>query len=163
MSNQPYNSPEFTIVQKTIAILGGLVAPVLVVCTLTQSGAVPVADTTAQIEARIKPVAMVEVASSSGPHVDKSGEEVAKSSCAACHTTGVLGSPKIGDKSAWKPRIAQGYNTLLKHAIEGIRTMPARGGNPDLSDAEIANAVAYMANEAGANFTAPPSAKPAAK
>jgi cytochrome c5 len=155
--------PHINIVQKTIAILGGVVAPVFVVYTLTQSGAAPVADSAAQIEARIKPVAVVEVSSNSGPHVDKSGEEVVKGVCAACHATGALGAPKIGDKSAWKPRIAEGYDTLIKHALEGIRSMPARGGNPDLSDAEIAGAVAYMADQAGAKFVAPSAAKPAAK
>jgi cytochrome c5 len=72
-----------------------------------------------------------------------------------------MGSPKIGDKSAWEPRIAQGYETLIKHAIEGIRMMPARGGNPDLTDGEVASAVAYMANQAGAKFTTSPVAKPA--
>jgi cytochrome c5 len=75
--------------------------------------------------------------------------------CSACHAAGALGSPKIGDKAAWGPRIAQGYETLIKHAIEGIRSMPARGGNPDLTDNEVANAVAYMANQAGANFKSP--------
>ena len=69
-----------------------------------------------------------------------------------CHAAGLMESPTLGDKGQWAPRIAQGYETLVKHAIEGIRNMPARGGNPDLSDAEIASAVAVMANEAGASF-----------
>ncbi len=116
----------------------------------------------AQIEERIKPVAMVEVGGDSGPHVEKSGEEVVKAACAACHAIGAMGSPKIGDKSAWGPRIAQGYKTLIKHATEGLRAMPARGGNPDLTDGEIASAVAYMANQAGAKFSAPTAAKPTA-
>jgi cytochrome c5 len=68
---------------------------------------------------------------------------------------GALGSPKIGDKASWAPRISQGYETLVKHAIQGIRSMPARGGNPALTDTEVANAVAYMANQSGANFKAP--------
>jgi cytochrome c5 len=67
---------------------------------------------------------------------------------------GALGSPKIGDKSAWGPRIAQGYETLVKHAIAGIRSMPARGGNAELTDGEVAAAVAYMANQSGASFKA---------
>jgi hypothetical protein len=48
-----------------------------------------------------------------------------------------MGSPKLGDKVAWKPRIAQGLATLHEHAIKGIRTMPAKGANPSLSDAEV--------------------------
>jgi len=162
MSDQPHNSAQTNIVQKSIAILGGLVAPIVVVTIFTQSGVTPVIeDSAAKIEERIKPVAMVEVGDNSGPHVEKSGEEVVKAVCAACHAVGVMGSPKIGDKSAWRPRIAQGYETLIKHAIEGIRMMPARGGNPDLTDGEVASAVAYMANQAGAKFTPSPVAKPA--
>ncbi len=162
MSNQPHNPAEFNAVQKTIAILGGLVAPVIVVCILVQSGTAPVTEeSAAKIEERIKPVAVVEVGEDSGPHVEKSGEEVVKTGCAACHAAGAMNSPKIGDKSAWGPRIAQGYKTLVKHAVEGIRTMPARGGNPDLTDGEIASAVVYMANQAGAKFAPPSAAKPA--
>lgn len=163
MSNQPHNSANPSTVQKAVAILGGIVAPIVVVCMLVQSGTTPdVTVSAAKIEERIKPVAVVEVAADSGPHVEKSGEEVVKTSCAACHATGAMNAPKIGDKSAWGPRIAQGYMTLVKHAVEGIRTMPARGGNPDLTDGEIAGAVAYMANQAGANFIAPEPAEPAA-
>jgi cytochrome c5 len=66
-----------------------------------------------------------------------------------------MNAPKIGDKGQWAPRIAQGYDLLINHAINGIRAMPAKGGNPALSDGEIANAVANMANASGANFTAP--------
>jgi cytochrome c5 len=121
---------------------------------------VPAADIAAKAEANVKPVAAVEVAAVAGPHVEKSGEEVVKGVCAMCHAAGLMESPKIGDKAQWQPRIAQGYETLTQHAIAGIRNMPARGGNPDLSDNEIAAAVAVMANGAGADFKAP-EAKPA--
>jgi cytochrome c5 len=102
----------------------------------------------------IKPVATVEVAEAAGAHVEKSGEEIVKGVCIACHGVGALGAPKIGNAGDWGPRIAQGYETLVKHAIEGIRSMPARGGNAELSDHEVADAVAYMANQAGAKFDA---------
>jgi cytochrome c5 len=103
----------------------------------------------------IKPVAEVELAAAdTGPKVEKSGEEVVKAVCSMCHATGLMESPKIGDAGQWAPRIAQGYETLVKHAIEGIRSMPAKGGNPGLSDLEVARAVAYMANESGAKFDA---------
>ena len=69
-----------------------------------------------------------------------------------CHGAGLMNAPKIGDKAQWESRIALGYETLVKHAVEGIRTMPAKGGNPDLTEAEIADAVANMANQSGANF-----------
>lgn len=111
-----------------------------------------VVEATKQADANIQPVAAVEVATEAGPHVEKSGDEVVKGVCAMCHGAGLMESPKLGDAGQWAPRIAQGYETLVKHAIEGIRNMPARGGNPDLTDTEIASAVAVMANGAGANF-----------
>jgi cytochrome c5 len=149
--------------QVVVAILGGILAPTLVIVLIaklfmTVDSAHTPEDpklVATQTEERIKPVAQVAVAAvETGPHVDKSGEEVVKGVCSACHAVGALGSPKIGDKSAWGPRIAQGYETLVKHAIAGIRSMPARGGNADLTDHEVANAVAYMANQSGASFKA---------
>jgi cytochrome c5 len=107
-----------------------------------------------KVVANIKPVATIEVAEASGAHVEKSGEEIVKGVCIACHGVGALGAPKIGNAGDWGPRLAQGYETLVKHAIEGIRSMPARGGNAELSDHEVADAVAYMANQAGAKFDA---------
>ena len=155
--------PPTPISQVLLAILGGIFAPTLVIVLIAKifmsvdSTHVPEDPKIAasKIEERIKPVAQVAVATvEAGPHVDKGGEEVVKAVCSACHAVGALGSPKIGDKSAWGPRIAQGYETLVKHAIAGIRAMPARGGNADLTDGEVANAVAYMANKGGANFKA---------
>lgn len=108
------------------------------------------------MEENIKPVAAVEVASAGNASgAEKSGEEVVKAVCSMCHAAGLMNAPKIGDKGQWQPRIAQGYETLVKHAIEGIRTMPARGGNPSLTDGEVASAVAHMANASGASFKAP--------
>lgn len=72
------------------------------------------------------------------------GGKVYQTVCAMCHGTGLMGSPKFGDAAAWKPRAAQGLPTLHEHAIKGIRTMPAKGGNPALSDAEVSAAVDYM-------------------
>ena len=83
------------------------------------------------------------------------GEAVFNASCTSCHTSGALGAPKVANLGDWAPRIALGYDTLTKHAIEGIRQMPARGGDPDLSDVEIARAIAFMANQSGAKFTPP--------
>ena len=155
--------PPTPVSQVVLAILGGIFAPTLVIVLIaklfmtvesTHAPEDPKVAAT-QVEERIKPVAQVAVAAvETGPHVDKSGEEVVKGVCSACHAVGALGSPKIGDKAAWGPRIAQGYDTLVKHAIAGIRSMPARGGNAELTDGEVANAVAYMANQAGAGFKA---------
>lgn len=170
MSSEHHDFPKTTVPEVVKAILGALIAPTIVILLIAKyllaidaSHDVAATDDAAVL-ARIAPVAQVVVADNSGPHVDKSGEEVYQSVCMACHDAGALGSPKLGDKGAWAPRIAQGYETLIKHAIEGIRSMPARGGNPDLTDGEIANTVAYMANKAGANFTPPAAgAAPAAE
>ncbi len=89
---------------------------------------------------------------------DRSGKEVVKEVCAACHETGANGAPKIGDVEAWSKRASQGLTTLTRHALEGIRQMPAHGGQPDLSDLEIARAITYMVNESGGNWVAPASA-----
>jgi cytochrome c5 len=72
------------------------------------------------------------------------GEKVYTATCLACHGSGVLGAPKAGDKAAWKPRMAKGVNALYDSALNGIRTMPARGGNPALKSAEVKAAVDYM-------------------
>ena len=76
------------------------------------------------------------------------GGKIYQTVCSMCHGTGLAGAPKLGDKGAWKPRIGQGRATLHEHAIKGIRTMPAKGGNPSLSDAEVSAAVDYMVSQA---------------
>ena len=137
-----------------MVIIFGLILAVIVVVSLMlakPAGEEPV-PVVANTEANIKPVATVEVAAPVTEHVAKSGAEVVKGGCAMCHAAGLMNAPKIGDKAQWEPRIAQGYETLVSHAVNGIRTMPAKGGNPDLSEAEIAAAVAEMANLAGAKF-----------
>jgi cytochrome c5 len=116
------------------------------------------------VAARIKPVAEVNFAgvaatptaqASSAPSTRqaaaapaaKSGEQVYQSVCGACHGAGLIGSPKLGDKAAWSKRLAQGNATLYDHAIKGIRTMPAKGGNPALADGEVKAAVDYMVSK----------------
>ena len=78
----------------------------------------------------------------------KSGQEVYQQVCAVCHAGGIAGAPKTGDKAAWKARVAQGVPTLYTHALNGIRMMPAKGGNPSLSDAEVKAAVDYLVAQA---------------
>lgn len=127
------------------------------------SGAVLAADdmSPGAIAERIKPIGQVYTAkdlegiagagaapaatASSGP---RDGETVFKGACFACHDTGAAGAPKRGDKAAWEPRIAQGIDTLKKHAIEGFTgksgMMPPRGTCASCSDEEIENAIHYM-------------------
>lgn len=78
------------------------------------------------------------------PAGPRSGEKVYNTYCVACHGTGVLGAPKKGDADAWQPRIAQGTETLLKHALEGFNSMPAKGTCSDCSDQEIASTIAFL-------------------
>ncbi len=80
------------------------------------------------------------------------GAELFKKTCAMCHQTGVAGAPKLGDKADWGPRIAQGKDTLYKHAIEGFNgakgAMPPKGGNPALSDDDMKTIVDFMVAKA---------------
>lgn len=114
------------------------------------------------VAVRIKPVAEVNVsAAGAGGGAARSGEEVVKAACAACHATGAANAPKTGDKAAWAGRIGAGLDGLVKSAIKGKNAMPARGGVPDLSDFEIARAVVYMANQSGSSFKEPAEPKQA--
>jgi cytochrome c5 len=94
------------------------------------------------------------------PKVLQGGQAVYTAVCAACHATGAAGAPKVGDAGAWSARIGQGYDTLVQHAVNGIRAMPAKGGNPDLDDIEVARAMVYMANQSGAKFKEPEAPAP---
>lgn len=91
-----------------------------------------------------------------------SGKEVFAGVCINCHGAGIAGAPRLGDRKAWAPRIAKGYETLLQHAVMGFNgnagMMPAKGGGSNL-DIEVARAVVYMANQAGANFPEPDTTK----
>ena len=118
---------------------------------------------------RIKPVGQVSFGEiiSITPVIEtvsepKSGDEVYEAVCKACHMLGVAGAPKFGDKAAWTDRIAKGEETLLDHALNGFNTMPARGGNPDLSDEEVKRAVQYMLAAVGVDSAAEEEATPAA-
>jgi cytochrome c5 len=118
------------------------------------------------IARRIKPVGEVVVEAGGGAAKSaRTGQQIVETVCAACHATGVLNAPKVGDAKAWAPHIKEGLEALTQVAIKGKGAMPPRGGNPDLSDLEVTRAVAYMANQSGAKFTepaAPAAAAPAA-
>lgn len=79
-----------------------------------------------------------------GAMVASQGQEVYEKNCAACHAEGVAGAPKVGDMEAWSSLIAKGADMLTESAINGIGTMPPKGGNPSLSDEDIRAAVSYM-------------------
>jgi cytochrome c5 len=157
--------------QLITAIVAGLVVPIICIVLLVQYvtsekllGAGTESQTPKAIAERIRPVADegFTLKDANAPKVLQTGVAIYTSTCAACHATGVAGSPKVGDSAAWAPRIGQGYEALLKNALAGLRAMPAKGGNPDLDDVEIARAVVHMANLSGATFKEPEVKAPAA-
>lgn len=93
--------------------------------------------------------ALAENAPASSP--DDKGKAVYDGSCFACHTSGIAGAPKLGDKAAWEPRLAKGMETLVARAIQGFQgqggIMPPKGGRADLADADVKAAVMYMVDQ----------------
>jgi len=79
------------------------------------------------------------------------GKTIFGNLCHSCHETGAGGAPKLSDKAVWAPRLAEGAETLIKHATEGYTgksgVMPARGGNPALNDAQVKATVEWMIGE----------------
>ena len=104
------------------------------------------------LEARIQKVGAVQIKDAN--RAARSGEEVYKAQCSACHAIGAAGSPKFGDAGAWGARIGKGYDALLTSALKGKGNMGPQGGG-DFEDYEIGRGVAYMANAAGAKFAEP--------
>lgn len=85
----------------------------------------------------------------------RSGEEVYEHTCKACHATKFDKAPQLGDREAWAPLLEEGQAILTAHAWVGVRNMPPRGGNPELSLEAFSRAVAYMAREAGGKWQDP--------
>ena len=72
------------------------------------------------------------------------GEKVYESTCVVCHSSGISGAPKLGDRSAWAERLAKGKESLVNSALKGKGLMPPRGSNPKFNDEDIRAAVEYM-------------------
>jgi cytochrome c5 len=83
------------------------------------------------------------------------GETTYKQVCMACHSSGVAGAPKVGDKAKWAPLIKEGQTILTAHGYVGVRGMPAKGGKPDLSVEHFSQATVYMANQSGGSWKNP--------
>ncbi len=148
------------------ALVAALVAVTVVIFVVAQmvtsglrlnAGKSAMAQDQAAIAARIKPVGEVTVSGApvvnsiipaANAAVKDSGKATFNTTCVACHGAGVAGAPKFGDKAAWAPHIAKGLPTLYAHALHGFSGtkgfMPAKGGNPGLSDADVKAAVRYM-------------------
>lgn len=150
----------------TVVILA-FVVPILIIILLVQyvntvarTGAGGDAMTPEAIVSRIRPVAGFELRDASAPTALRAGDAVFKGQCGACHDTGAAGAPKVGDAANWAPRIKQGLQTLIDHALKGKGAMPPQAGG-EYADGEIARAVVYMANNSGAKFAEPAAPAPA--
>ena len=167
----PHEGPIKTPKQLIVAVLFsfvvpiiGIIALVMYVDTATKPAAGSDAFKPQATLARIAPIGSVQVKDLSAPVVLLTGEQVYAARCTACHAGGLAGAPKFADKAAWAPRLGQGYDVLLTHALKGKGAMAAQGGG-EQSDLEIGRAVVYMANAGGAKFAepkAPEAAPPAA-
>ncbi len=161
---EDHTGPIKTPKQLLLASFFSFVIPIFVIIGLVYyvtSGNKPAAGSVNMEKAiaeRIQKVGSVEIRDANREM--KTGEEAYKAQCVACHAAGAAGAPKFGDTAAWAPRVKTGFEALYTSAIKGKGAMGAQGGG-DLADYEIARAVVYMANGAGAKFTEP--AKPAAE
>jgi cytochrome c5 len=152
----------------TVIVLAFLV-PILVITLLSQYvanirsvGLGSPGMTPDAVAKRLKPAgdlgfADTDSTAAAGP---KSGEDVYKSVCSACHASGAAGAPTFGDQKDWAARIKLGQRALLESALKGKGAMPARGGVVSLSDLEVERAVIFMANKAGATFKEPAAPAP---
>jgi cytochrome c5 len=141
-----------------VPIVGIILVVQLVV---SKPSADPAALKPEAVAARIQPVGSVEIGAPAAPPGARSGEEIVKNVCGACHTAGVANAPKIGDKGAWGKLAKDGLPSMLAAAIKGKGAMPPRGGAGDLTDTELARAIVHMANQSGQNLKEP-AQKPAA-
>jgi cytochrome c5 len=153
-------TPQQLILVIVLAFVVPIIGIVLLVQLVTsQPSAEPNAMTPEAVAKRLQPVGRVEFGGGGGGGAagSRSGEEVVKGVCSTCHQAGVAGAPKIGDRAAWGPHIKEGLQSLVATAIKGKGAMPPKGGNPSLSDDEVARAVVFMANQSGASFKEPAS------
>jgi cytochrome c5 len=150
--------------QLVVVILASFLVPIIGIVMLvhlvtSRPHADPQALTPEAVAARLQPVARLEIGSAAG--ADKpvaggktgaaakaDGKSVYDKVCFACHAQSVAGSPKLGDKAAWAPRIRTGVDVLVQSVIKGKNAMPPKGGNPSLSDAEVRAAVEFMVSQA---------------
>jgi cytochrome c5 len=157
----PHEGPIRTPKQLVIAVVASFVVPIAIIILLinfVSFGARPAAGTAAldeeAVSLRLQRVGSVLWRDASAPVALRSGEEVYKGQCAACHATGAAGAPKTGDAAAWAPRIKTGFDALLTSALKGKGAMTPQSGAA-FSDHEIARAVVYLANQGGAKFDEP--------
>jgi cytochrome c5 len=155
-------TPQQLVVVILLAFLVPIIGIILVVqLVLSRPVADPNALTPEAVNARIQPVARVELGAPSAAPGSRAAADIVKNTCAACHQTGAANAPKLGNAEEWAPRIKTGINAMVQSVIKGKGAMPPKAGDPSLTDNEIHNAVVLMANQAGGKFKEKPAAAPA--
>ena len=172
MSDDQHESPISTPKQLITVVILSFAIPITLIGFLvayvtggTHGNSSETANKPEAVAERIKPVAAINLKDANAPKVFQTGEQVFKGLCISCHgAPGIATAPKLGDVAAWASRLKDGLEGLTRDAIKGTaKGMPAKGGNPDLDDYEVALAVAYMANASGAKFKEPAAPAPMAK
>ena len=160
---EAHTGPIKTPKQLLAAVFFSFVVPIFAIIglvyyvTSANKPAAGAVDTEKAVAMRIQKIGSVEIRDAN--RALKSGEEVYKAQCVACHAAGVAGAPKFGDAGAWAPRIKTGFEALWNSSLKGKGAMGAQGGG-DYEDLEIGRAVVYMTTAAGGKFAEP--AAPAA-
>ena len=153
----PIKTPQ----QLLAAVFFSFVVPIFAIIGLVYyvvSDNVPAAgavDSGKALAQRIQKIGAVEIRDANRPL--KSGEEVYKAQCVACHATGAAGAPKFGDVAAWAPRLKTGFEALWNSSLKGKGAMGAQSGG-DFEDLEIGRAVVYLTTAAGGKFAEPAAA-----
>jgi cytochrome c5 len=167
----PHEGPIKTPKQLIWAVVASFVVPVIAIILLvnyvavdSKPGAGSGGFSDEAVAQRLLRVGSIEIRDPSDVAALRSGEQVYKAVCTACHAVGAAGAPKSGDEAAWAPRLKSGYEVLLSSALKGKGAMGAQGGG-DFSDLEIGRAVVYLANGAGGKLAEPalPAASATAK
>ena len=160
---EAHTGPIKTPKQLLAAVFFSFVVPIFAIIglvyyvTSANKPAAGAVDTQKALAQRIQKIGAVEIRDAN--RVLKTGEEVYKAQCVACHAAGAAGAPKFGDTAAWALRINTGFDALWNSALKGKGAMGAQGGG-DFEDLEIGRAVVYMTAAAGGKFAEP--AAPAA-
>ncbi len=160
-ADKAHEGPIKTPKQLIAAVVAFFVVPVIAIIMLAnfvdfspRSGAGSDGMSAQSVAKRIQPVGIVEIKDASDLKSLKSGEHVFQAQCTACHATGLLNAPKLGDEAIWGPRIKTGYEALLAAALKGKGAMAAQGGG-EFNDLEIGRAVVYLANKSGGKLDEP--------
>ncbi len=155
---ESHSGPIKTPQQLLAAIFFSFVVPIFAIIALVyyvtsdNKPAAGAVDVEKAVALRIQKIGMVEIRDANRPL--KAGADVYAAQCAACHTAGVAGAPKIGDAAAWAPRLNTGFESLWNSVLKGKGAMGAQGGG-DFEDVEIGKAVVHLANASGGKFAEP--------